>query len=299
MTGAAGNRRRRPPPEPRAGAGPGILTRMCRDMLHSLAGTRLYRHTLLGRVPSGIELKIGQAWPGDPKRGAAIAAGEIELAGRTDAYPVSALVSGQRARGMAGLLARLWVDFRSRCRRGRGTRCRPRTGAELADAGDRLSLRRLALRRSGDSRFRLDKPFRRNRRRRPAPRPKAGDAGEPGRPESPPRPHRRVAARRCREVACAEGADCRNGCARRFGGAVGKGADRARTRDGCPNSARWRSPLAQPVGAAQDPSRSGRHPDRTARGEDRDARCAAGRHRPGGTATEAVPPWRSPPCALQ
>ena len=81
MTGAASNRRRRPPPEPRGGAGPGILTRMRRDMLHSLAATRFYRHTLLGRVPAGIELKIGQAWPGDPKRGAAIAAGEIELAG--------------------------------------------------------------------------------------------------------------------------------------------------------------------------------------------------------------------------
>ena len=99
MTGAAGNRRRRPPPEPRAGAGPGILTRMRRDMLHSLAGTRFYRHTLLGRVPSGIELKIGQAWPGDPKRGAAIAAGEIELAGELVHDPVSALVSGRtRAR---------------------------------------------------------------------------------------------------------------------------------------------------------------------------------------------------------
>ena len=54
---------------------------MRRGILRSLAATRLYRHSLHGRAPAGVELKIGQAWPGDPKHGAAIAAGEIELAG--------------------------------------------------------------------------------------------------------------------------------------------------------------------------------------------------------------------------
>ncbi|HXC90561.1 MAG TPA: heparinase II/III family protein [Stellaceae bacterium] len=59
-----------------------IAARMRHDMLRSLTGNRFYRHTLVGRVPPGVEVKIGQAWPGDPQRGAAIAAGEVELAGK-------------------------------------------------------------------------------------------------------------------------------------------------------------------------------------------------------------------------
>ncbi|HUC70042.1 MAG TPA: heparinase II/III family protein [Stellaceae bacterium] len=69
------------------GDGLSIVTRMRRDMLHSLAASRLYRHTLLGRVPLGIEVKLAQAWPGDPRRGAAIAAGEIEFAGNLTRNP--------------------------------------------------------------------------------------------------------------------------------------------------------------------------------------------------------------------
>jgi uncharacterized heparinase superfamily protein len=52
-----------------------------REALQALVTGSFYRHTLIGRVPTDIELKIGQRWPGDPKRGAAIAVGEIELAG--------------------------------------------------------------------------------------------------------------------------------------------------------------------------------------------------------------------------
>ena len=51
-------------------------------MLHSLVATRLYRHAWLGRIPAGVRINIEHPWPGDPKRGAAIAAGEIEFAGR-------------------------------------------------------------------------------------------------------------------------------------------------------------------------------------------------------------------------
>ena len=81
MRGTAHNRRERAAAEHRHGEAPSILIRMRRDMLQSLARKRFYRHTLRGRVPPDVELKIGQAWPGDPKRGAAIADGEIELAG--------------------------------------------------------------------------------------------------------------------------------------------------------------------------------------------------------------------------
>ena len=60
---------------------PGLLTRLRRDALQALAAGPLYRHTLIGRVPTDLRLRVGQRWPGDAKRGAAIAGGEIELAG--------------------------------------------------------------------------------------------------------------------------------------------------------------------------------------------------------------------------
>jgi uncharacterized heparinase superfamily protein len=58
-----------------------LLTRLRRDAWRALAAGPLYRHTLVGRVPTDLRLRIAQRWPGDAKRGAAIAAGEIELAG--------------------------------------------------------------------------------------------------------------------------------------------------------------------------------------------------------------------------
>jgi uncharacterized heparinase superfamily protein len=60
---------------------PGLLTRLRRDALQALAAGPFYRHTLVGRVPGDLRLRIAQRWPGDAKRGAAIAGGEIELAG--------------------------------------------------------------------------------------------------------------------------------------------------------------------------------------------------------------------------
>jgi len=64
-----------------AGAAPGFLTRLRRDALQALAAAPLYRHTLIGRAPDDLKLRIGLRWPGDAKRGAAIAGGEIELSG--------------------------------------------------------------------------------------------------------------------------------------------------------------------------------------------------------------------------
>ncbi len=82
MTAAANEKGRGPVTKARLGAdAPGLLTRLRRDTLRALAGGPLYRHTLVGRVPADLRLRIGQRWPGDAKRGAAIAGGEIELAG--------------------------------------------------------------------------------------------------------------------------------------------------------------------------------------------------------------------------
>jgi uncharacterized heparinase superfamily protein len=60
---------------------PGLLTRLRRDALQSLAAGPFYRHTLVGRAPSDLRFRIVQRWPGDARRGAAIIGGEIELAG--------------------------------------------------------------------------------------------------------------------------------------------------------------------------------------------------------------------------
>ncbi len=71
----------------RSADAPGLLTRLRRDALQALAAGPLYRHTLIGRVPADLRLRIGHRWPGDGKRGAAVAAGEIELAGELVRHP--------------------------------------------------------------------------------------------------------------------------------------------------------------------------------------------------------------------
>src|SRR5579884_361669 len=76
--------RRAPARETRHAAGPErprLLTRVRRDALRALAAGPLYRHTLIGRVPQDLRLRLGQRWPGDPKRGTALLNGEIEFAG--------------------------------------------------------------------------------------------------------------------------------------------------------------------------------------------------------------------------
>jgi uncharacterized heparinase superfamily protein len=64
-----------------AGDPPRLLTRLRRDALQALAAGPLYRHTLIGRAPGDLKVRIGLRWPGDAKRGTAIASGEIELGG--------------------------------------------------------------------------------------------------------------------------------------------------------------------------------------------------------------------------
>jgi uncharacterized heparinase superfamily protein len=64
-----------------------LLTRLRRDALHALAAGPLYRHTLIGRVPGDLRCRLGERWPGDPKRGAAIFDGDIELHSETVRNP--------------------------------------------------------------------------------------------------------------------------------------------------------------------------------------------------------------------
>src|SRR5260370_14079579 len=81
MTAASGRGREPAIRRPVGADAPGLLTRLRRDALQALAAGPLYRHTLIGRVPADLRRRVGQRWPGDAKRGAAIAGGEIELAG--------------------------------------------------------------------------------------------------------------------------------------------------------------------------------------------------------------------------
>src|SRR6516162_10590086 len=114
-----------------AGDAPGLLTRLRRDALQALAAGPLYRHTLIGRVPDDLRLRIGLRWPGDPKRGTAIGGGEIELAGELIRNPsprwrppsagaewiaawhgfgwIADLIAGGAARDAAGDMVRSWL----------------------------------------------------------------------------------------------------------------------------------------------------------------------------------------------
>ena len=67
---------------------PNLLTRLRRDTLRALAAGPLYRHTLIGRVPADLRLRIAERWPGDAKRGHAILSGEILLAGQVVHNPM-------------------------------------------------------------------------------------------------------------------------------------------------------------------------------------------------------------------
>jgi len=67
---------------------PPLLTRLRRDALRGLAASPFYRHTLIGRVPADLRLRVGERWPGDEKRGAMILSGEITFAGQVVRNPV-------------------------------------------------------------------------------------------------------------------------------------------------------------------------------------------------------------------
>ncbi|MGE5271572.1 MAG: heparinase II/III family protein [Thiohalocapsa sp.] len=90
---AAPPRTLRPPGAPmpagvRAGDRLDLMTRLRRDAWRALATGPFYHHTLIGRAPSDLRLKLNERWPGDAKRGEKILAGEIELAGETLRSPM-------------------------------------------------------------------------------------------------------------------------------------------------------------------------------------------------------------------
>jgi uncharacterized heparinase superfamily protein len=67
---------------------PDVLTRLRRDAWRALAAGPFYRHTLIGRVPADLRLKLNERWPGDEKRGAAVLVGDIEFSGELVRNPV-------------------------------------------------------------------------------------------------------------------------------------------------------------------------------------------------------------------
>lgn len=80
MTSSAGVSEGRPRMPPARGSA-GWLARLRRGAVQRLAAGPFYRYTLIGRIPAELRIKFAPPWPGDPKRGAAIVAGDIGLAG--------------------------------------------------------------------------------------------------------------------------------------------------------------------------------------------------------------------------
>ena len=58
----------------------GSLGRWRGEIWRALAPTRLYRQSLIGPAPGALRLRLSERWPGDPRRGAAILAGDVEFA---------------------------------------------------------------------------------------------------------------------------------------------------------------------------------------------------------------------------
>src|SRR5260221_734959 len=60
-----------------------MARRLRRRAMALLCRTRLYRYTLTGRTPREFVKNLAIRWPGDGKRGAALLAGNFQLAGET------------------------------------------------------------------------------------------------------------------------------------------------------------------------------------------------------------------------
>ena len=84
-----------------------LLTRFRRDALRALAAGPFYRHTLIGRVPADLRLRVGERWPGDEQRGTKILAGEITLAGQLVRNPMPVWFPTEAGTGWLAS----WHDF--------------------------------------------------------------------------------------------------------------------------------------------------------------------------------------------
>jgi uncharacterized heparinase superfamily protein len=69
---------------------PGLFTRFRREAWRAIAAGPFYRHTLIGRVPAELRLRLHERWPGDERHGRAILAGNIEFAGELVRNPMPA-----------------------------------------------------------------------------------------------------------------------------------------------------------------------------------------------------------------
>jgi uncharacterized heparinase superfamily protein len=91
----------------RTAEAPPLVTRLRRDALRAFAAGPLYRHTLVGRVPADLWLRVGERWPGDAKRGTTILAGEITLAGQLVRNPMPVWFPPEAGTGWLAA----WHDF--------------------------------------------------------------------------------------------------------------------------------------------------------------------------------------------
>jgi uncharacterized heparinase superfamily protein len=79
-----------PTREAAGGDATALFARLRRHAIRALAAGSFYRHSLIGRAPEDLRRRIGERWPGEPKRGAAILAGDIEFAGELVRNPAPA-----------------------------------------------------------------------------------------------------------------------------------------------------------------------------------------------------------------
>src|SRR5258706_10377008 len=79
-----------PTREAAGGDATALFARLRRHAIRALAAGSFYRHSLIGRAPEDLRRRIGERWPGEPKRGAAILAGDIEFAGELVRTPAPA-----------------------------------------------------------------------------------------------------------------------------------------------------------------------------------------------------------------
>ena len=187
------------------------------DAWRALAAAPFYRQTLIGPAPSALRLKLNERWPGDPRRGNAILAGNIEFAGELIRRPTPAWFPPDATAEMAVPVARIRLARRSDRGRHLGARPGPRADPELAFRGRGMASGDMAPRCRGDAHPRLDRAFRGTRRPRCRPRAAARDAGEHRGAGAASGARRRLGADRRGPAARAEGADRRIGRARRAG----------------------------------------------------------------------------------
>jgi uncharacterized heparinase superfamily protein len=82
-----------------------------RDAWRVLAAAPFSRQTLIGPAPSALRLKLSERWPGDPRRGSAILAGDIAFAGELIRHPTPAwFPSNAGADWLAGWHGFGWLD---------------------------------------------------------------------------------------------------------------------------------------------------------------------------------------------